>query len=94
MAQLGQGAALDLSDALTGEVEHLADVGQGAWVGPVESVTKLDDDTFSIAEEAHRPAEVKPGRSVGGMDERVVGVLVLYEIAELGVAFRSHRAVQ
>jgi hypothetical protein len=43
VAQLGKGLALDLADALPGEVEGVTDLFQGAGITPVQSVAQAED---------------------------------------------------
>ena len=55
VAQLRHGPGLDLADALTGEVEVLAHLFEGAGLAPVEAEAQLQDLALALVERAEQP---------------------------------------
>src|SRR5712692_8309470 len=94
MAELAQGLDLDLADALVCHAKSLANHLQGALVTVDEAKTELD----------HAPLAWDKGIE-GGLDRKLEhgdrggvrggrGLLVLDEIAELGILFMADRCLQ
>src|SRR6185312_10371820 len=55
--QLLQGLVLDLTDALTGDVERATDLIQRAWVLPAEAVAQLQHATLAVGQILERLAQ-------------------------------------
>ena len=85
VAQLAEGPGLDLADALAGEIERVADLGQRARPVGVEPEAQRQDRPLALVE----PGELGPQRLTLESGRRHLvgrlGVRVLDEVAELGV---------
>ena len=94
VAQLRHGAGLDLADALTGEVEVLADLFEGAGLAPVEAEAQLEDLALTLVERAEQPGDLLGQQRGGRHLEGRLGRAVLDDVAELGVAVLAERLGQ
>src|SRR5690606_21194420 len=86
VAQLGERAGLELADPLAGEPEVAADVVEGAGLTVEEAEPQLEDDPLPLRQAGDDVEQLLAGEALGGDLHRVVGVAVLDEVAELGVA--------
>ena len=57
LAKLVLGPSFDLSDALLGDAQFLAERFQGLLAGPIEAETANDDPPFAIVESAEHPLD-------------------------------------
>src|SRR5215813_12950156 len=93
MAQLAQRLGLDLSNPLPGHAEALADLFQRPLVPVDESKSELEDPAFTWRERVedvfHLVVEHRQRGGVRGRDR----LLVLDEVAEMGVLLLSDRGV-
>ena len=89
--QLGHRPRLDLADPLTGEVEVLADLFQGARLAAVEAEAELQDLALALVERRQQPVDLERQEGGGGHLEGRLGRAVLDDVAELGVAVLPQR---
>jgi hypothetical protein len=86
VAQLPQRLALDQSDPLAAEPEHLAGLAQAERLTVLEPVAQRHHVALALVEDAvDRAADLLAEQGVLHLVERGVGVDLLDEIAELGV---------
>src|SRR5207249_9827228 len=78
-------------DALTGEVEVLADLLEGAGLAAVESETQLEDLALAVVERSEQARDLVGQQGGGRHLERRLGRAVLDNIAQLGVAVLAQR---
>src|SRR5215813_4029381 len=94
MAQLAQRLGLDLSNPLPGHAEALADLFQRPLVPVDESKSELEDPAFTWRERVedvfHLVVEHRQRGGVRGRDR----LLVLDEVAEMGVLLLSDRSFE
>src|SRR5262245_66069153 len=83
--QLLQGVVLDLADALTGDAEGAADLLQRAGVLALQPEAQLDHLALALGQRVERALDVLAAQVQGGLVERGRGLLVLDEVAELGL---------
>src|SRR3954467_12551813 len=92
--ELLQRVVLDLADALAGDAERLADLFEGARLAAGEPEAQLDHRTLALGKRRERRLDVgaaqRERRSLVGS----LGVLVLDEVAELGVLLLADRLLE
>src|SRR5438093_7561967 len=93
VAQLGEGPALDLPDPLAGEVEVLPHLRKGAGLALVETEAQLENAALALVEVLQHLSDVLALKSSGRLLEGKLGVGVLEEVTQLGVAVVTHRKV-
>ncbi len=95
MAQLCEGLRLDLTDALTGELVAVADVGESAGlVAAVESESHRQHVTLSRREPRQDGSQRVLVESGGGTIERGLGLGVGQQVTELAVPVLTGRCGQ
>src|SRR5204863_186006 len=85
--QLRHRPGLDLADALTGEVEVLADLLEGAGLAAVESETQLEDLALAVVERSEQARDLVGQQGRGRHLERRLGPTVLDHLAQPAVAY-------
>ena len=84
VAKLRHCAGLDLTDALSTEVELFTDLPEGAGLAPVETETQREDQSFPLVKRAEQRGDFewqsREDRGVAGRQLRVV----FDDITELG----------
>ncbi len=86
MAQLAHCTGLDLTDALTGEVERLADFLQRARLAAVETEAQREDLSLALVERCEQARDLLGQEGGGGDFERRLRGTVLDHVAEFGVS--------
>src|SRR5713226_267093 len=94
MAELAQGLDLDLADALAGHAKALADLFQGALVTVDEPKAELEHAPLAWDKGSERGLDRKLEHGDRGDVRGGRGLLVLDEIAELGILFMADRCLQ
>jgi hypothetical protein len=94
VAELRQRAGLELADALAGEAEVAADVVERARLAVEQAEAQLEDDPLALRQAGDDVEQLLAGEALRGDLERVVGVAVLDEVAELGVAVLADRGLE
>src|SRR4051794_22512289 len=92
--ELLEGVVLDLADALARDVEGAADLLQRVRTGAREAEAHLDDLALALREGVERLAHVLAAQVRRRGLERGLGVLVLDEVAELGLLLLADRLLQ
>src|SRR5690606_359941 len=87
-------ARLQLADALAREPEVAPDVVERARLAVEQPEAQLEDDALALGQAGDDVEQLLAGQALGGDLERVLGVAVLDEVAELGVAVLAHRRLQ
>src|SRR5690349_4590817 len=83
--ELGEGAHLDLADALPGDAELAADLLQGERVVAAEAVPQLEHGALAPREVVEQAADVLAAELLEDRVVRAVALLVLDQVAERGV---------
>src|SRR5690606_3026940 len=81
----------DPADALTGEVEVLADLFEGARLATIEPEAELQDLALALVERSQQAGDLFRQQRSGGDLERRLGRTILDDVAELGVAVFTQR---
>src|SRR5258705_1955919 len=68
--ELRHGPGLDLADALTGELEALADLLEGPRLAPVEAEAQAQDLALAVVERLEQPVDLLGQQGLSGGVER------------------------
>ena len=94
MAQFSQGLGLDLADALTGDVELLAHLLQGAGAAVLNAEAQLEHLLLPGSQGAQHVHQLLLEQGEGGGLRRLGGVLVGDEVAQVGVLLLADGGLQ
>src|SRR6185437_13601449 len=92
--ELLQRVVLDLADALARDAEGLPDLLERARLRAVETEAELDHAPLALGERGERTLDVRAAECERRGVERRLGLLVLDEVAELGVLLLADRLLE
>ncbi len=94
VAKLRHGPGLDLADPLPGQMEHLADLVEGAGLAPVQAEAQPEDLPLPLVQAVqHFRDLIAQQRHRSGIEWRDGG-LVCHQVTQLGVAVLAERLGQ
>src|SRR4249919_4081209 len=92
--ELLQRVVLDLADALAGDPERAPHLLEGAGLLALQAEAKLDQLALALGQRVERAIDVLAAERRGGRVERRDGLLVLDEVAELGLLLLADRLLE
>src|SRR5262249_38236264 len=92
--ELLERVVLDLADAFAGDAEGLADLLERARLRAVQPESQLDDAPLALRQRRQRLLDVGATQRQRRGVERRLGLLVLDEVAKLGVLLLADRLLQ
>src|SRR5438445_2239417 len=92
-AEAGERLSLELTDALAGQVELVADRLERPRLA-LEAEAQLEDPPLPLGQRVERTPDALAAERLLGLLERVRGLAIREEVAELALVVRADRLVQ